>query len=69
MPSGADAGPEGERSNAVEQCGRVIGYVVEDEEGKVMLVDEHGVPVRRDQSHRKPVPPRLDADGNPQWVV
>jgi hypothetical protein len=61
--------PEGERTNAVEQCGRVIGYAVQDEEGRMMLVDEHGVPVRRDQSDRKPVPPRLDADGNPLWVV
>ena len=69
MPDPAHAGSEGERTNAVEQCGRVIGYAVEDEEGRMMLVDEHGVPVRRDQSHRKPVPPRVDAEGNPQWVV
>jgi hypothetical protein len=69
MSTPPDAGSEVERSNAVEQCGRVIGYAVKDEEGQVLLVDEHGVPVRRDQAHRKPVPPRFDADGNPQWVV
>lgn len=58
-----------ERTNAVEQCGKVIGYAVNDEEGRPLLVDEHGIPVRKDQSHRKPVPPRIDEDGNPQWRV
>jgi hypothetical protein len=58
----------GQETNAVEQCGRVIGYVVEDEDGRPMLVDERGVPVRRDQADRKPVPPRLDEDGNPVWA-
>ena len=69
MSGRAEGSAEGERGNAVEQCGRLVGYAVEDEDGKMMLVDEHGVPVRKDQAHRKPVPPRLDADGNPQWVV
>jgi hypothetical protein len=51
------------------QCGKVIGYAVNDEEGRPLLVDEHGVPVRADQSHRRPVPPRLDENGDPQWAV
>ena len=69
MGSGSEGRSGGERSNAVEQCGRLVGYAVKDEDGKMMLVDEHGVPVREDQAHRTPVPPRLDADGNPQWAV
>lgn len=56
-------------ANAVLQCGKVIGYAVDDEEGRPMLVDEHGVPVRKDQSDRKPIPPRLDEDGNPVWAL
>jgi len=55
-------------TNAVEQCGKVIGYAVTDEDGRPLLVDEHGVPVRNDQSHLKPVPPRLDEDGSPRWA-
>ena len=55
--------------NAVMQCGKVIGYVVEDEDGKVMLVDEQGRPVKKEHAHRKPVPPRVDDDGNPQWAL
>jgi hypothetical protein len=62
-PSSAQAG------NAVMQCGKVVGYVVEDEDGKVLLVDEQGRPVKQEHSHRRPVPPRLDDDGNPQWAV
>ena len=56
-------------SDAVMQCGKVIGYVVDDEDGKVLLVDDEGRPVKPEHSHRKPVPPRLDDDGNPQWAV
>ena len=56
-------------SNAVEQCGKVIGYAVKDEQGRTLLVDENGSPVRADQAHLKPVPPRVDEDGNPQWVL
>ena len=55
--------------NALMQCGKVIGYLVDDEDGKVMLVDEHGRPVKKEHAHRKPVPPRIDDDGNPQWAV
>ena len=55
--------------NAVMQCGKVIGYVVDDEDGKPLLVDEQGRPVKPEHSHRKPVPPRLDDAGNPQWAV
>lgn len=55
--------------NAVEQCGKLIGYAVTDEEGKPLLVDEQGVPVRQDHAHRKPVPPALDENGDPRWAV
>ena len=65
-PPRADPSP---RSNAVEQCGKVIGYAVKDEQGRTLLVNEQGVPVREDQADRRPVPPRLDEDGNPQWVL
>lgn len=57
------------RSNAVLQCGKVIGYVVDDEEGKPLLVDEHGMPVRKEHADRKPVPPLVDDDGRPRWVI
>lgn len=67
MPSAREASRGGE-TNAVEQCGKVIGYAVDDEEGRPLLVDEHGVPVRPDQADRKPVPPRFDGDGNPRWA-
>lgn len=60
---------QGPDTNAVKQCGKVIGYVVNDEEGRPLLVDEHGVPVRKDQADRKPVPPRFDEDGNPRWAL
>ncbi len=56
-------------ANAIMQCGKVIGYAVNDEKGRPLLVDEHGVPVRADQSHRRPVPPRFDENGDPQWAV
>lgn len=56
-------------TNAIMQCGKVIGYAVNDEEGRPLLVDEHGIPVRTDQADRKPVPPRLDEKGHPQWAV
>jgi hypothetical protein len=58
-----------EPSNAVKQCGKVIGYAVNDEEGRPLLVDEHGIPVRKDQSDRRPVPPGFDEDGNPRWAM
>ena len=56
-------------TNAVMQCGKVIGYAVKDEEGRPLLVDEHGVPVRADQSHLKPVPPGFDENGDPLWAL
>ena len=56
-------------TNAVMQCGKVVGYVVDDEEGKPLLVDEQGRPVKREHAHRRPVPPHRDEDGNPRWVV
>ena len=62
------ATPQAQATNAVMQCGRVIGYVVDDEEGKPLLVDEHGVPVRAEHAHRKPVPPFVDEDGKPRWA-
>ncbi len=55
--------------NAIEQCGKLVGYAVTDEEGRPLLVDENGVPVREDQAHRKPVPPARDEDGNPRWAL
>ena len=45
-----------------------LGYAVNDEEGRPMLVDAQGVPVRKDQSDRKPVPPRFDDEGKPVWA-
>jgi amidase len=68
LPAEAPATRE-DASNAVMQCGRVIGYVVNDEDGRPMLVDEHGVAVRSEHAHRTPVPPAVDADGNPRWAV
>jgi hypothetical protein len=56
-------------SNAVMQCGKVIGYVVEDEEGRPLLVDEGGVPVRKEHAGRTPVPPAVNDDGSPRWAV
>ena len=56
-------------SNAVMQCGRVIGYAVNDDEGRPLLVDENGVPVRGEHADRRPVPPALDAEGRPRWAV
>ena len=56
-------------TNAVMQCGKVIGYAVEDEDGKPLLVDEDGRPVKQEHAHRTPVPPRIDEHGNPQWAV
>lgn len=56
-------------ANAVMQCGKVIGYAVTDEEGRPLLVDEHGVPVRPDQADRKPVPPAFDENGKPRWAM
>jgi amidase len=56
-------------SNAVRQCGRVIGYAVSDDEGRPMLVDENGMPVRGEHAHRKPVPPAVDSEGRPVWAV
>lgn len=67
MDSQRPASPQA--TNAVMQCGKVVGYVVNDEDGKVLLVDEQGRPVKKEHAHRKPVPPRLDDDGNPQWAV
>ena len=61
----AEAAP----SNAVLQCGKVIGYLVEDDEGRPLLVDERGAPVREDQAGRRPVPPALDEHGKPRWVL
>lgn len=55
-------------TNAVEQCGRLVGYAVKDEDGQTILVDEHGVPARKDQAHRRPVPPAFDEDGRPRWA-
>jgi hypothetical protein len=66
--SGAAGSSRGLETNAIEQCGKVIGYAVNDEEGRPMLVDAQGVPVRKDQSDRKPVPPRFDDAGNPVWA-
>ena len=56
-------------SKAVMQCGKLIGYAVEDEDGKPLLVDEDGRPVKQEHAHRTPVPPRIDDHGNPQWAV
>ena len=56
-------------SNAVLQCGRVIGYLVEDEDGRPLLVDERGMPVRKDQADCRPVPPAVDDEGNPRWAL
>jgi len=50
------------------QCGKLMGYAVEDEDGKPLLVDEQGVPVRKEHADRKPVPPSFDEDGNPRWA-
>ncbi len=55
-------------ANAVMQCGKLMGYAVEDEDGKPLLVDEQGVPVRKEHADRKPVPPSFDEDGNPRWA-
>ena len=56
-------------SNAVMQCGKLIGYAVNDEEGRPLLVDENGVPVRSEHAGRRPVPPAVGADGTPRWAV
>ena len=69
LPSEAPAATGEPASNAVLQCGRIIGYAVSDEDGKPLLVDENGVPVRTEHAHRKPVAPAVDADGRPRWAV
>ena len=61
--------PREPASNAVMQCGRVIGYVVSDEQGDPLLVDENGIPVRDEHAHRRPVPPAVDAEGKPRWAL
>ena len=67
MDSQRPASPQA--SNAVMQCGKLIGYVVEDEDGKALLVDGDGRPVKQEHAHRTPVPPRIDEHGNPEWAV
>ncbi len=68
-PLPAEAAPAKPASNAVMQCGKVIGYVVNDEQGRPLLVDENGIPVRGEQASRKPVPPARDAEGRPRWAL
>lgn len=63
-----DRPAQGPAGNAVMQCGRIVGYVVSDEEGKPLLVDEDGRPVKAEHAHRKPVPPHVDDEGNPHWA-
>lgn len=69
LPGEQEGTPPPPASNAVMQCGRIVGYAVNDEEGRPLLVDEHGVPVRGEHGDRKPVPPRFDDAGRPVWAV
>ena len=65
----AGSAPTEHPSNAVLQCGKLVGYAVKDEEGRPLLVDENGVPVRADQADRRPLPPEVDGEGRPVWAV
>ena len=69
LPSESSAAAVEPASNAVMQCGKLVGYAVSDEEGNPLLVDGDGVPVRGDQAHRRPVPPAVDAEGRPRWAL
>ena len=66
---GSSNNPRPPAANAVMQCGRVIGYAVDDEQGRPLLVDENGVPVRGEHANRKPVPPAVDDQGKPRWAL
>ncbi|MGI8946029.1 MAG: hypothetical protein ACR2GL_07320 [Thermoleophilaceae bacterium] len=64
-----DRDPATPPGNAVMQCGKLIGYAVEDEDGRPLLVDEKGVPVRKEHADRRPVPPLVDEHGTAHWAV